>query len=180
MSDKEELIAAYRKKIADLPEAGGYAEVTLVHKGIGYKIGQRAANPYDAFAALAYTVSFMQRELGLATEPAVPASTSTTATASGGASVPAGANGNGHQPGTETIPVEVIKLGQGGEHPYWLVKGGKWKKHGVICWPEVIEGRGWTLDPFAENRLPGDWLAVCQMKGTGQPDKVTDFIPAKS
>ena len=90
---------------------------------------------------------------------------------------PAG-NGGG-QAGTIEFPVEVIIFGQGGAHPYWIVRGGIYKKRGVMVWPEVLEKWGVQgLDPMSENQIETGWVAVCSKNKNGNPDKVIEFVPA--
>ena len=170
MSEKKERIEKYRKWIQERlgTEAWGYAEADVVIDGVTYRIGQAAATAYDALDALSVGIKFMQKELGVlpaagagTTPPSASRSTSTSTTAAD----------------TDTMPVETIKLGGGGENPFWYVQGGNWKKHGVPCWNEVLAGAGIldSLDPFKDNHLSG-WTAIYRKKDNGNPDKVVDFI----
>ncbi|MCL5429286.1 MAG: hypothetical protein M1347_05735 [Chloroflexi bacterium] len=96
-----------------------------------------------------------------------------------------GANGTGHRPG-KTFELESIQLAAGGEHPRWVVKGGKFKKFGVTCWPETLEAAGIAeaLDPLKENKPKGHWVARYTERqneeGRWVPDKVTQIVKAKS
>lgn len=181
MSDKKARIADYRKWIQESlgSEAWGYAEAEIVYDGVTYRIGQAASTAYDALDALATSVKFMQKELGVSgvqvtTSGGTPLSIKikTPLTSSGEASTSTPVADAG------VMPVETIKLGAGGENPYWIVKGGSWKKHGVICWPEVLEQAGLLkgLDPFKENRPGGGWQARYIKKENGNPDKVVQFV----
>lgn len=92
-------------------------------------------------------------------------------------SAPAAANGNGHG-GEKSFELESIQLAAGGEHPRWVVKGGKFKKFGVTCWPETLQAAGIAdkMDPLKENKPKGNWLAhyVERQNDEGKwvPDKV--------
>jgi hypothetical protein len=74
--------------------------------------------------------------------------------------------------------IESIQLAAGGDHPRWVVKGGKFKKFGVTCWPETLEAAGIAekMDPLKENRPNGHWLAKYSERqndeGKWVPDKV--------
>lgn len=76
--------------------------------------------------------------------------------------------------------VESIKLAAGGEHPRWVVKGGKFKKYGVTCWPETLEAAGIKLDPLKDNKPNGSWVAHYTERqndeGKWVPDKVTKLV----
>src|SRR3970282_2245542 len=50
--------------------------------------------------------------------------------------------------------IESIQLAAGGDHPRWVVKGGKFKKFGVTCWPETLEAAGISekLGPLTDNK----------------------------
>jgi len=71
-----------------------------------------------------------------------------------------------------TIEVQSIKLASGGENPRWVVKGGKFTKYGITCWPEVLEKAGLKLDPMKENTPTGKWTATYLLNEEGKPDKV--------
>lgn len=77
--------------------------------------------------------------------------------------------------------VESIKLAAGGDHPRWVVKGGKFKKFGVTCWPETLEAAGIAvkLDPLKDNKPRGHWVAHYSERendeGRWVPDKVTQL-----
>lgn len=95
--------------------------------------------------------------------------------------VPAAANGNGHG-GEKSFELESIQLAAGGEHPRWVVKGGKFKKFGVTCWPETLEAAGIAeaLDPLKENKPKGHWVAHYverqNEEGRWVPDKVVGLV----
>jgi hypothetical protein len=78
--------------------------------------------------------------------------------------------------------VESIKLAAGGDHPRWVVKGGKFKKFGVTCWPETLEAAGVAekLDPLKDNKPKGAWVAHYNQRqneeGKWVPDKVTRLV----
>lgn len=77
--------------------------------------------------------------------------------------------------------VESIQLAAGGEHPRWVVRGGKFKKFGVTCWPETLEAAGIAkLDPLKENKPRGNWTALYTERqneeGKWVPDKVTKLV----
>ncbi|MEX2144408.1 MAG: hypothetical protein WD740_07420 [Anaerolineales bacterium] len=90
---------------------------------------------------------------------------------------------NGHpanaSPNGKSFEVESIKLAAGGDHPRWVVKGGKFKKFGVTCWPEILEAAGVAdkLDPLKDNKPRGTWVAHYNQRqndeGKWVPDKVT-------
>lgn len=83
-----------------------------------------------------------------------------------------------------SFPIESIKLAAGGDHPRWVVKGGKFKKFGVTCWPETLEAAGIAekLDPLKDNKPKGQWVAQYTERqnddGRWVPDKVTNLIKA--
>ncbi len=105
-----------------------------------------------------------------------------------------GGNGAGEQ-GRETqenatrngkeFEIESIQLAAGGEHPRWVVKGGKFKKFGVTCWPETLEAAGIAekMDPLKENKPKGHWVAKYSERqndeGKWVPDKVTKLVKAR-
>jgi hypothetical protein len=84
----------------------------------------------------------------------------------------------------KTFEVESIKLAAGGDHPRWVVKGGKFKKFGVTCWPETLEAAGIAekLDPLKDNKPKGNWVAHYNERendeGKWVPDKVTNLVKA--
>jgi hypothetical protein len=101
--------------------------------------------------------------------------------------VPKVSNGNGGdheeqpheaQQGQKSIPVISISLAAGGDHPRWVVKGGKLTKFGVTCWPETLEAAGILghLDPLKDNTPGGRWVAWYTERQNDQgrmvPDKV--------
>jgi hypothetical protein len=81
--------------------------------------------------------------------------------------------------------VESIQLAGGGEHPRWVVKGGKFKKFGVTCWPETLEAAGIAekMDPLKENKPKGNWVAKYSERkndeGKWVPDKVVGLVKNK-
>jgi hypothetical protein len=78
--------------------------------------------------------------------------------------------------------VESIQLAAGGDHPRWVVKGGKFKKFGVTCWPETLEAAGIAdkMDPLKENKPRGNWVAKFSERlndeGKWVPDKVLALV----
>jgi len=91
--------------------------------------------------------------------------------------------------GTETrngkeFELESIQLAAGGDHPRWVVKGGKFKKFGVTCWPETLEAAGIAdkMDPLKENKPKGHWVAKFSERkneeGRWVPDKVISLVKA--
>jgi len=86
------------------------------------------------------------------------------------------------QPGEKSIPVTSIKLAAGGDHPRWVVKGGKLVKFGVTCWPETLEAAGIAgkLDPLKDNKPSGSWIAYYSERtndeGKTVPDKVLRLV----
>jgi hypothetical protein len=78
--------------------------------------------------------------------------------------------------------VQSIQLAAGGDHPRWVVKGGKFKKFGVTCWPETLEAAGIAekMDPLKENKPKGNWVAKYSERqndeGKWVPDKVMNLI----
>ena len=86
----------------------------------------------------------------------------------------------------KSFEVESIKLAAGGDHPRWVVKGGKFKKFGVTCWPETLEAAGVAekLDPLKDNKPKGDWIAHYTERqndeGKWVPDKVTRLEKQKA
>jgi len=69
---------------------------------------------------------------------------------------------NGGDPQSEirnakSFEVESIKLAAGGDHPRWVVRGGKFVKYGVTCWPETLHAAGMAdkLDPLKDNKPKG-------------------------
>lgn len=91
---------------------------------------------------------------------------------------------DGHQTthNGKSFEVEAIKLAAGGDHPRWVVKGGKFKKFGVTCWPETLEAAGIAekLDPLKDNKPKGNWVAHYNEReneeGKIVPDKVTKLM----
>lgn len=83
---------------------------------------------------------------------------------------------------TKSFAVESIQLAAGGENPRWVVKGGKFKKFGVTCWPEVLKEAGMLdhLDPMKLNHPQAKWLAFYSERtndeGNLVPDKVTRMV----
>jgi len=81
-----------------------------------------------------------------------------------------------------SFEVDSIKLAAGGEHPRWMVKGGKFLKYGVTCWPETLEAAGVAdkLDPLKENKPKGTWVAHYNERqneeGRWVPDKVMKLV----
>jgi hypothetical protein len=77
--------------------------------------------------------------------------------------------------------VESIQLAAGGDHPRWVVKGGKFKKFGVTCWPETLDAAGIAdkMDPLKENKPRGNWVAKYNERqndeGKWVPDKVVSL-----
>lgn len=55
---------------------------------------------------------------------------------------------------------------------YWKIKGGKWSKHGVTIWPEVLQAAGIGTEPGKTYNLAG-WRAHVLLKPDGNPQKVT-------
>lgn len=84
----------------------------------------------------------------------------------------------------KSFEVESIKLAAGGDHPRWVVKGGKFKKFGVTCWPETLEAAGVAekLDPLKDNKPKVQWLAHYTERqndeGRWVPDKITRLVKA--
>jgi hypothetical protein len=82
--------------------------------------------------------------------------------------------------------VDSIQLAAGGEHPRWVVKGGKFKKFGVTCWPETLEAAGIAekMDPLKENKPKGHWVAKYSERknddGKWVPDKVNKLEKTKN
>lgn len=82
----------------------------------------------------------------------------------------------------KTFEIESIKLAAGGENPRWVVRGGKFKKFGVTCWPETLEAAGVAekLDPLKDNKPKGNWVAHYTERqneeGRWVPDKVTKLM----
>jgi len=78
--------------------------------------------------------------------------------------------------------IQSIQLAAGGEHPRWVVKGGKFKKFGVTCWPETLEAAGIAdkLNPLKENKPRGHWVAKYSERqndeGKWVPDKVVALV----
>jgi len=78
--------------------------------------------------------------------------------------------------------IQSIQLAAGGDHPRWVVKGGKFKKFGVTCWPETLEAAGVAdkLDPLKENKPKGHWVAKYSERqndeGKWVPDKVVALV----
>ena len=78
--------------------------------------------------------------------------------------------------------IQSIQLAAGGEHPRWVVKGGKFKKFGVTCWPETLEAAGIAekMDPLKENKPKGHWVAKYTERqneeGRWVPDKVVSLV----
>lgn len=72
------------------------------------------------------------------------------------------------------IEVENIKLASGGDNPRWVVQGGKFKKFGITCWPEVLEEAGLLekLNPQKNNPASPGWVAYYTLKEDNKPDKV--------
>ena len=97
-----------------------------------------------------------------------------------------GSKGNGSQEAAtrsgKEFEVESIQLAAGGEHPRWVVKGGKFKKFGVTCWPETLEAAGIAdkMDPLKENKPKGHWVAKYSERqneeGKWVPDKVLALV----
>jgi hypothetical protein len=62
-----------------------------------------------------------------------------------------------------------------------VVKGGKFKKFGVTCWPETLEAAGIAekMDPLKENKPKGNWVAKYSERqndeGKWVPDKVVSL-----
>jgi len=79
----------------------------------------------------------------------------------------------------KSFEVESIKLAAGGDHPRWVVRGGKFVKYGVTCWPETLHAAGMAdkLDPLKDNKPKGRWVAHYNERqndeGRWVPDKVT-------
>jgi hypothetical protein len=77
-----------------------------------------------------------------------------------------------------SFEIQSIQLAAGGDHPRWVVKGGKFKKFGVTCWPETLEAAGIAekMDPLKENKPKGHWVAKYSERqndeGKWVPDKV--------
>lgn len=64
---------------------------------------------------------------------------------------------------------------------YWKVKGGVYRKFGIIVWPEVLEDAGFVVDelnPLKQIDLVG-WTAVFSVKENGQPHKVIKLSRAE-
>jgi hypothetical protein len=80
--------------------------------------------------------------------------------------------------------IQSIQLATGGDHPRWVVKGGKFKKFGVTCWPETLEAAGIAekMDPLKENKPKGHWMAKYSERqnedGRWVPDKVVNLVKA--
>src|SRR3989304_6061278 len=78
--------------------------------------------------------------------------------------------------------IQSIQLAAGGDHPRWVVKGGKFKKFGVTCWPETLEAAGVAdkLDPLKDNKPKGNWVAHYDERqndeGKWVPDKVSKLV----
>ena len=91
---------------------------------------------------------------------------------------------NGGDPQSEirnakSFEVESIKLAAGGDHPRWVVRGGKFVKYGVTCWPETLQAAGMAdkLDPLKDNKPKGRWVTHYNERQNDErrwvPDKVT-------
>jgi len=75
--------------------------------------------------------------------------------------------------GGEIIPAEEMAATVNDGKVYWKVKGGPYRKWGVVVWPEVLEAAGLTdLDPAKPVDLAG-YVAHVAMKDDGKPNKVT-------
>jgi len=92
------------------------------------------------------------------------------------------ANGGGHEvaaavPETQAtgqFAAEYMTATVDDGKAYWKVKGGIYRKFGVIVWPEVLETAGFDVDelnPLKQIDLTG-WTAVFNVKENGQPHKV--------
>lgn len=93
-------------------------------------------------------------------------------------------NGDGQESesrNSKSFEVATIKLAAGGDHPRWVVKGGKFIKYGVTCWPETLEAAGIAekLDPLKDNKPKGRWVAHYNERqndeGKWVPDKVVSL-----
>jgi hypothetical protein len=84
----------------------------------------------------------------------------------------------------KSFEVDSIQLAAGGDHPRWVVKGGKFKKFGVTCWPETLEAAGIAekMDPLKENKPKGNWVAKYSERqndeGKWVPEKVVGLVKA--
>jgi hypothetical protein len=74
--------------------------------------------------------------------------------------------------------VVSIQLAAGGDHPRWVVKGGKFKKFGVTCWPETLEAAGVAdkMDPLKENKPRGNWVAKYSERQNDEGKWVLDKV----
>lgn len=76
--------------------------------------------------------------------------------------------------GEITFPAETLKGSMTDDKPYWRVYGGKYHKHGVIIWPEVIKAAGFDPDSLqtkVDYSLSGR-TAICETNDAGNPKKV--------
>lgn len=55
---------------------------------------------------------------------------------------------------------------------YWKIKGGKWSKHGVTVWPEVLQAAGIGTEPGGGPYSLKGWRAHVLLKPDGNPQKV--------
>lgn len=85
--------------------------------------------------------------------------------------------------GGNTFVVGEVTATITGGKARWTMKGGRWVKHGVTCWPEVLEAAGLKLDPMQMYRLDGSmpslgkWEATYSVKPEppNYPDKVVSL-----
>lgn len=60
---------------------------------------------------------------------------------------------------------------------FWRVKGGKFTKHGVTVWPEVLEAAGFATDMGAQVYALDGWHAEYVLREDGKtPDKITRLL----
>lgn len=95
-------------------------------------------------------------------------------------------NGNGAEEAQgRVIQVSNIRkmVTQNGNIHY-IVQGGPWMKHGVMCWPDsgqigklmaVVDLNDWQISELVEFDEV-DIKAVVKLKAGGKPDKVIDFV----
>lgn len=111
--------------------------------------------------------------------PRASARASVPAPAPAPTKAPATSGGEGDS-GEVTVTVDSVKhqITPNGAHTIWI-KGGRWKKHGVVAWEEAIpeEVEGWREWKVGAEYAPPPSMqkAVIHMEGD-TPKKVTRFL----
>lgn len=89
----------------------------------------------------------------------------------------AGSGGNG---GALSFEAQSLAATISDGKVYWRIKGGRFSKHGVNIWPEVLEASGWDpdgLDPTTTYNVTG-YTAHYVLNDKGNPGKVTKLDKA--